>query len=197
MKKAEIRKIYTEKRANLNSEDYTKLCQSVHDVLFSRIMMHRFSPIHIFLPIIEKKEVNTHLIIKTLQKDFAPDIFVPKVKENELIHIHFTDEIPIKTSKWGVPEPEESKVNFTSETFFKKYTEEDILVLIPLLAFDKTGNRVGYGKGFYDDFLKYASANTNIMGLSLFDALAEPITDCIESDIQMNFCVSPGKVWTF
>jgi 5-formyltetrahydrofolate cyclo-ligase len=197
MLKVEIRKNYKEKRATLSSEEYIKLCQSVHDVLFSRIMMHRFSPIHIFLPILEKKEFNTSLIIETLRKDFSPDIFVSKVIQDELFHAQFTSETILKTSTWGVQEPEDSHEFLNNEAFFKKYVDEDILILVPLLAFDKNGNRVGYGKGFYDGFLKYLTPKTTVMGLSLFDALDELISDFNVADIRMNFCVSPGKVWTF
>jgi 5-formyltetrahydrofolate cyclo-ligase len=197
MLKEEIRKIFKAKREELNSEEYQKRSQSMHNFLFSRIMMHRFSPIHLFLPILRNNEPNINLVINTLRKDFAPDIFISKVIKNELFHTIFTTDLSLKTNKWGIQEPEFLESLFSSEEFFKKYAEEDILVLVPLLAFDKTGHRVGYGKGFYDGFLKYATANTTIIGLSLFDVLDEPISDIFADDVKMNFCVSPGKVWTF
>jgi 5-formyltetrahydrofolate cyclo-ligase len=197
MLKEEIRKIYKQKREELNPEEYQKRSQSVHDVLFSRIMMHRFSPIHVFTHIKRKKEPDTSLIINTLRKNFAPDMFISKVVETELYHVPFLQETPLKTNKWGIAEPDISQGLLSSEDFFKKYAEEDILVLVPLLAFDKNGNRVGYGKGFYDGFLKYASSNTTIIGLSLFEALEELISDVSVTDIKLNFCITPGKVWTF
>jgi 5-formyltetrahydrofolate cyclo-ligase len=197
MLKEEIRKIYKQKRKELSPEEYQKRSQSVHDVLFSRIMMHRFSPIHVFTHILRKKEPDTGLIINTLRKDFAPDIFISKVVETELYHALFLPETSLKINKWGVSEPDVSEGMLNSEDFFKKYAGEDILVLVPLLAFDKNGNRVGYGKGYYDGFLKYASSSTTIIGLSLFEVLEEPISDVSETDIKLNFCVTPGKVWTF
>ena len=70
------------------------------------------------------------------------------------------------------------------------------VVFIPLLAYDLKGNRVGYGKGFYDRFLKKLSKNTNKIGLSFF--LPENyISDCSNHDIQMDYCVSPEKVFNF
>jgi 5-formyltetrahydrofolate cyclo-ligase len=197
MLKEEIRKKFKAKREELYPEEYQKKCQLVHDILFSRIIMHRFSPIHIFLPILKNKEVDTGLIINTLRKDFAPDIFISAVVQNELLHTIFLPETPLKTNKWGIQEPALKEERLSSEDFFKKYAEEDILVLVPLLAFDKTGHRVGYGKGFYDGFLKYASSNTTIIGLSIYEALEEPISDISDDDIKMNFCVSPSKIWTF
>jgi 5-formyltetrahydrofolate cyclo-ligase len=197
MLKEEIRKIYKHKRESLGPEDYQKKCLSVHEVLFSRIMMHRFSPIHVFSPILKKNEPDTNLIINTLRKDFAPDIFTSTVVDKELFHVLFLPETELKTNKWGISEPFYSKEALSSEAFFKKYAQEDILVLVPLLAFDKTGHRVGYGKGFYDGFLKFSTPSTALIGLSLFDALDEPISDSSNADVKLNFCISPGKVWTF
>lgn len=197
MLKKDIRQIYTQKRLALSPSDWQKCSQSVHDILFSRIMMHRYSPIHIFLPILRNNELDTHLIISTLRKDFSPDLFLPIVKENELLHSPYTSTTLVLKNKWEIEEPPITNDTLTGQEFFEKYAKEDILILVPLLAFDKNGNRVGYGKGYYDSFLQYAHPNTTIMGLSLFDALEEPISDTNPSDIAMHFCVSPGKVWTF
>ncbi len=197
MLKKEIRDTYLLKRAELSSSDYKKACQSIHDVLFSRIMMHRFSPIHLFSALTDKHEPDTGLIISTLRADFAPDLFLATVQANALIHSLYTPQSTLNTNKWGIREPLITTESMTSKAFFEKYANEDILVFVPLLAFDKNGQRVGYGKGFYDSFLKYAHKNTTIMGLSLFDALPEPIIDVSKTDIAMHFCVTPGKVWTF
>ena len=54
-----------------------------------------------------------------------------------------------------------------------QYTIQQIeVVFVPLVAFDETGNRVGYGKGFYDEFLKNCSKDTIKIGLSFFEAEA-------------------------
>jgi len=58
------------------------------------------------------------------------------------------------------------------------------------------GNRVGYGKGFYDEFLKDCSNDTIKIGLSFFEA--EATIDGIEShDISLDYCITPQKVYTF
>ena len=70
------------------------------------------------------------------------------------------------------------------------------MVFIPLLAFDKSGNRVGYGKGFYDRFLKELPKKTIKIGLSFFPQ--EHKLDGIEKhDVKMNYCVTPNDVFTF
>jgi 5-formyltetrahydrofolate cyclo-ligase len=70
------------------------------------------------------------------------------------------------------------------------------VVFMPLLAFDKKGNRVGYGKGFYDNFLKQCHKDTIKVGLSFFEA-ENQIEDLHDNDIPLNFCVTPTQVYAF
>ena len=64
------------------------------------------------------------------------------------------------------------------------------------MAFDGKGNRIGYGKGFYDEFLKNCSKDTLKIGLSFFEA--EAAIDGIEPhDIPLDYCVTPEKIYTF
>jgi len=70
------------------------------------------------------------------------------------------------------------------------------VVFVPLLAFDKNGNRAGYGKGFYDTFLLECKEDVIKVGLSLFTAEDE-ITDVSEKDIPLNYCVTPEKIYSF
>ena len=70
------------------------------------------------------------------------------------------------------------------------------VVFVPLLAFDSKGNRVGYGKGFYDTFLSECQPGTIKIGLSLFDA--EPIIeDTSDIDVSLDYCVTPGRIYEF
>ena len=69
-------------------------------------------------------------------------------------------------------------------------------MFIPLLAFDQTGHRVGYGKGFYDLFLKNCKPETLKIGLSFFSAENE-ISDVFESDVKLDYCVTPKMIYRF
>lgn len=187
--KSAAREEFRLKRQQLLQEDCKLLNQRIHDLLFSRIMMHRYSYIHTFLPITKQNEVNTNLIINTLRKDFAPDIYVPKShKKGILTHHLFKPETELITNKWGVPEPENT-TGFFAETTFD-------LVFVPLLAFDKRGHRVGYGGGYYDRFLSKCKPDCLKIGLSFFEPVDE-ITDANEFDIKLDHCVTPNKIWTF
>jgi 5-formyltetrahydrofolate cyclo-ligase len=67
---------------------------------------------------------------------------------------------------------------------------------VPLLAFDIKGNRVGYGKGFYDKFLSECKPETIKIGLSFFDA-EEIVEDTSIKDIQLDYCVTPNRIYKF
>ena len=69
--------------------------------------------------------------------------------------------------------------------------------MLPLLAFDKKGYRVGYGKGFYDRFLLNLKEDALKVGLSLFEVEDDLISDINSYDIPMDICVTPEILYTF
>jgi 5-formyltetrahydrofolate cyclo-ligase len=87
----------------------------------------------------------------------------------------------------GIPEPNHGKII---------KTEQFDYVFVPLLAFDNSGQRVGYGKGFYDRFLKKCSAHCQFVGLSLFDESVE-ISDVNRNDVKLDYCITPNKIIRF
>lgn len=197
MNKQELRKLSKAAKTALSEKECEFKSQKIHDLLFSRFMIHRFSPIHIYKTIILNKEVDTEPIFNTLLKDFSPDIYISKSLENgELLHSAFTRGMSLETNKWGINEPSSDSEFIDSKSFFEKYKEEDILVIIPLLAFDKSGHRLGYGRGYYDRFLQYSGENCTKIGLSMLDPV-EIIEDSNMQDIKLNYCITPERVWTF
>ena len=145
-----------------------------------------FDYYHIFLPIRDKKEIDTSFLLSILQgRD--KHVILPKMEGDDLTHFLLTDNTILKTNQWNVPEPvdgisvESSKIE---------------VVFVPLLAFDKYGNRVGYGKGFYDRFLKQCKKDVVKIGLSLFEA-EEEIEDVFENDIPLDYCITPNKIYEF
>src|SRR5690606_18077321 len=104
----------------------------------------------------------------------------------------FEKETPLKLNQWNVPEPVNK--GQTSEEFF--HTDDDILVIVPLLVYDKKGNRIGYGKGYYDRFLAHKTNNTLIVGLSFFEP-EEHIPDAEETDVPLDYAFTPQRVWFF
>lgn len=75
-------------------------------------------------------------------------------------------------------------------------TEKIDMVLVPLLAFDKMGNRVGYGKGFYDRFLAECKISCKRIGISFFDPI-EKIEEVDGNDISLTDCLTPSQLFNF
>ncbi|MEO8516733.1 MAG: 5-formyltetrahydrofolate cyclo-ligase [Flavobacterium sp.] len=143
---------------------------------------------HIFLPITEHKEVNTEYILHLLSgKDKEIIISKSDFETREMTHFLLTDNTKIKKNQYNIPEPVDG-----IEVPSKKIQ----VVFVPLLAFDKSGNRVGYGKGFYDNFLAECKPDNIKIGLSFFEA-EEKIEDIFENDVKLDYCVTPNEVYCF
>ncbi len=62
---------------------------------------------------------------------------------------------PLEINKFGIPEPSSNKIMYPS------------ILLVPLVAFDKHFNRIGYGGGFYDRYIKKNRKNKKIITIGL------------------------------
>ncbi len=185
MLKNDLRKKYTGLRTSVSPPLLTAQSLAISNRLLS-LNIWKHSYYHLFLSIASKKEIDTSFLLSILQgKD--KEIVVPKIKGKQLEHYLLTDSTLFQQNHWGIPEP----------TNGLQVPEKQIdVVFVPLLAFDEQGNRVGYGKGFYDTFMERCRPDTIRVGLSLFEA--EPcITDSGPKDVPLHYCVTPLKTYSF
>ncbi|MGM9476596.1 5-formyltetrahydrofolate cyclo-ligase [Pedobacter sp. GSP4] len=186
MLKAEIRKQALKDRLRLDDATYQELNKALLNQ-FKTLDFSQIKTLHIFLPIIEKREPDTFLFIAWLSETHPEiKIIVPKADfETALMtHHEYIGKEDLKKNLYNILEPQKGGLH---------HTEID-LVIIPLLAFDKQGFRVGYGKGFYDRFLQ--NTNAQKIGLSLYPAV-EKIDDVNEYDIRLDFCITPTEIIKF
>jgi len=142
---------------------------------------------HLFLTIETKKEIQTEFLLHILQgKDKSVIVSKSDFKTNEMIHYLLQENTPLKISSYGIPEPV-SGIEVVPELI-------DV-VFVPLLAFDIKGNRIGYGKGFYDRFLSKCRKDAVFIGLSFFEP--EISIPSERSDIPLHYCITPEKVYSF
>lgn len=187
MLKKELRKKYKELRANLTNEEVLMNSLAIANQLLKLPVWDEVY-YHLFLTIQDQKEVDTEQVLHILHAK-SKEIVVSKsnFKNNTLDHYLLTENTRLKVSAYGIPEPLNG---------LKVPIEEIGIIFVPLLAFDKKGNRVGYGKGFYDAFLKQKKEGALTIGLSFFDAEQE-IKEIEEHDIPLDFCVTPNKIYDF
>lgn len=191
MNKGVLRKIFQKKREELSQQTAEKLSEKICRQFFENFSPRSFHNIHVFLPIPSQKEVNTWLIIQKLQKEYPQTgIVVSRTdwKNRKMENFLLKEDTRITVSSLGIPEPTEGEV----------CTAEKIdIVLLPLLAFDLAGNRVGYGAGFYDRFLRNCNPKALKAGLSFFSPVPELISDVHEHDISMDICICPDRIYYF
>jgi len=184
MLKSAIRKEALQKRRALDEEEFLALNQLLL-AQFKTLDFSGINGIHVFLPIVEKREPDTFLLINWLQENH-PEISIvvsrSDFNDHSMSHHPYQKE-DLKVNSYHIPEPQ------TTEIFSGKID----MVLVPLLAFDQKGYRVGYGKGFYDRFL--SGIETKKVGISLFEAIENDISDVHKDDIKLDLCITPKQIY--
>ncbi|GAB2962539.1 hypothetical protein GCM10027048_33900 [Hymenobacter coalescens] len=188
MTKAELRQQMLARRRALPPAELARRSAQVAAQLFAGFDVGSWRTVHVFLPIQRRQELDTWPLIRRLWAEWpAVRVVVPVVQADGLLtHQRLTPETPLHASAWGIPEPVAAPV----------VAPADIdAVLLPLLAFDEQGQRVGYGKGFYDRFL-LDCPHARRIGLSLEPPVTR-ITDVWPGDVPLHACVTPERVWHF
>ncbi len=189
MTKTALRNIYKEKRKSLSPKDIIKMNDLIL-INFQKISLPFLSCVHTYMPSEKLGEADTFHIVRFLEfKNPGIKIGVPKIdsESGDMHHFHMDDDMEMMDNLFGIAEPTGgNKIGVT----------EIDLVLVPLLAFDKSGYRVGYGKGYYDRFLQTCRPDVLKIGLSFFEA-EEDITDIYQFDISLNYCITPHRIYEF
>lgn len=192
MKKAALRKEFLQKRKEVDERWLIEKNALIARNLENYVQENHFKTLHTFLPQLGSREINTFFIIESFRIAFptmrvAAPCIIPGTREME--HFLMTPQTHLVTNQWRIPEP----YPITS----KKIRPEEIdIVLVPLLAFDRKGYRVGYGGGYYDRFLPQTRPNCIKMGLSVFEAVDE-IEDVNQHDIPLDLCITPRHMYEF
>ncbi len=187
MTKSELRLFYKKRRAEL-SEEFIEVesLAIANQLLKLDIWSHSFY--HIFLSITEHKEINTDYVMNILAgKDKNMVISKTDFESVEMTHYLLTDNTMIRKNSHNIPEPMDG---------IEIVSEKIEVVFVPLLAYDKQGHRIGYGKGFYDKFLSKCKPDTLKIGLSFFEA-EEKIEGIFDSDVALDYCVTPKTIYRF
>ena len=191
MTKQELRKKYKDLRSNLSLDEIDNFSITIANQLLKLSIWDK-NFYHVFLSIVEFKEVNTEFILSILSgKDKHIVVSKSDFKTATMNHFLLTDSTTIKINTWNIPEPVDG-----DEVLVEIQPDKIDVVFIPLLAFDKLGNRVGYGKGYYDNFLAECKPETIKIGLSFFE-VEELIQEMSERDIKLDYCVTPKEVYKF
>jgi 5-formyltetrahydrofolate cyclo-ligase len=189
MTKSELRKLYKEKRNGLSELTVRKM-QDLLLIQFQKLDLPFITTMHSYLPVMNSREPDPQNIIRWLSFRNPGMICAVPVADflsKEMKHIVYNENTELQLNHFDIPEPVSGE-ELDAETFD--------LVLTPLLAFDKAGYRVGYGKGFYDRFLAKCREDVISVGLSFFDA-EHLIEDTNTFDKRLDFCITPERIYEF
>ena len=185
MLKKDLRKIYLEKRMALSKDEVNFLSEKIFDKFILQFNIIENQKVSIFLPISKFNEINTLEFIKFLWSKKV-NVFIPKIIDKDLISVKFTPKTILIENSWGILEP---LSNQNEETVFD-------YVITPLLYCDSFGNRVGYGKGFYDKFFQTINSDAKKIGVNYF-APTDIIDDISELDVKLDYLITPDEILSF
>ena len=186
MQKAELRKKYMQKRKALSTDEAFLLSERIFKNFIDYFKPVTGEKVHIFIPITKFREIDIRLFIDYfLSRDIR--VFVPKVVDVKLISVEIFSDTAFEINHWGISEPVSDEDSGFSDFDY---------VITPLLYCDYGGNRVGYGKGFYDGFFENISEKSRKIGVNYFNP-DERIDDVRENDIPLDYLVTPTDVLSF
>ncbi len=188
MKKNLARKSHLEKRANLAKEQFND-CEK-QTILNCIELIKKLKPkvVHCYLPISNKLEINTELIFNFCwENNIKTVVPISDFENNTMISVLYNNETELEINYYKIPEPKNPVIVMNKEIDF---------IVTPLLAFDKFGQRVGFGKGFYDRFFIQCKSNVKKVGISLFEPI-DKIENLNQYDIPLDHAISPNNTFNF
>lgn len=190
MLKLDARIEYRDKRNLLTPEKVNVLSEQIFKLFFQNFDVSKYKNIHFFNTIVKMKEVNTEFftnVIREKHPEISLVTSVSDINSNLLTHYIVNKDTLYKENIFRIPEP-------TNGT---KISEKEIdLVLVPMFLFDEKGHRVGYGKGYYDRFLREVSDKCIKVGVNFFEPI-DSIDDADQFDVTLDYCITPERVHKF
>lgn len=172
------RKAYAQRNAQVDKDSTShKICQAIMAMPEYQSAQTILSYMHC------RSEVRTATLNNQLLADHSKSIVIPycTVDQNNypLLGLWKLDSLnELQPGTWDIPEPPKQR---WSEADKKPSIQNLDLVVVPGVAFDRNGGRLGNGKGYYDRLLKMLENNTVIVGVGyesqLFDAIPMDLHD--------------------
>ncbi|SNS34724.1 5-formyltetrahydrofolate cyclo-ligase [Belliella buryatensis] len=188
MNKGQIRAEHRKKRAELTSLEIQEKSEMIHQRFLDFLVKYPdIKHLHVFLSIERLKEIDSFpLIAILLDQGYQLYTSILDTESGELKTVYLKNLEDLTIDSWGIPVPSLADV---------AALDQIQLVLVPLLAYDQKGNRLGYGKGYYDGFLSKLDQEVMKVGVSFFEPVVK--IDQEWHDIPLDLCITPQEVFFF
>jgi len=184
--KSELRSELLQKRNSLSSIDREVFSQSISSNLFVSEHIRNASIFHCYCSY-GSEVITNELIQKVLSFDIQVVVPVVKNTKGELLHTTITSETIFEKGRYGIPQP-----TSISEITIDKLNNQKVLIIVPVVGFDVSCNRLGYGGGYYDRFLQQVPNAKKIgIAFSLQEVESIPIE---KTDIPLDGIITEQKV---
>lgn len=182
MNKSDLRAKFKNIRNNINDADVLDKSEKIYNNLINTNLLQNAKCVFIYLAY--GREVKTDLLLNYLSANKVITV-IPKcdTKTETMIPVVYTENKNLKKNIYGINE-----IDSTDE-----YTNNIDAVIVPGICFDKYGNRIGYGKGYYDKYLD----NKNILkiGLCYDECLFDNKIPSMPNDITMDYVITDREVF--
>lgn len=189
MTKKELRKFYKEKRKALPTAEQSRL-DDLLLIQFQQADIPFVETLFSYWPMEALKEPDTHLFADFLEfRNPELRVAYPRITADAETMESVLAEASTRFTQndFGTYEPEAGEI----------LPPEIIdIVFVPLLCFDRSGYRVGYGKGYYDRYLAACNPDCIRVGFSYFEPVDE-IPDKHEFDVPLSLCMTPQSIYVF
>jgi 5-formyltetrahydrofolate cyclo-ligase len=189
MTKDELRQQYRTKRMALDTRDRLHY----DDLMLLQFQQFDYADVRTLLtywPMPDMAEPNTHLYSGYL-RHMVPGLVIAYPKTDKRLHtiqaLAIDEDTVYHTNEWGITEPKQGE---------PIPAEQVDLVFVPMLACDRQGHRIGYGKGFYDRYLAECRSDVVKIGFSYFEPV-ERIIDTHQFDVPLTYCITPHETYEF
>ena len=180
--KKTLRKLFSQKRDALSYDEIYKRSLKICDIFFDMEVYKDAKKI--FTYINYKSEFVTSIIVKKALKD-GKRVCVPVMSgKREMFFVEIKSLDELSKNKFGIPEP---RLDFNKVL----KSDSETVVIVPALAFSRTGYRLGYGGGFYDKFLSENESFFNIGFAFDFQISDEMFND--EFDVPVDIILSESE----
>lgn len=195
--KIAFRKEFKKKLLSIPQEVIERESKLIAQKVFEHERYRSAKSVSIFLNM-PSGEIDTSLIVEHIFRS-GKTCYVPccNPESMQMLRLQGIDDFhSLKRNSWGIPEPslEEGRENAIDSA------DGLDLVIIPGMAFDRDGNRIGYGKGYYDRFLKdifaMAARDGKPHAFTMAIRMSAQLVDKVpteETDVKPNVIIHPDE----